>query len=58
MKHNVQEMHLMTGREGEGTYHVIAHGNEKVKEELASMFHLHLHRAAPFEGRSATDDQG
>lgn len=40
------------------TYNVIAHGDEEVKEELATLFHLHLHGATPLEGVLAADDQG
>lgn len=36
---------------------MIAHGNEEVKEEFASLFHLHLHRAASLESRPASDNE-
>lgn len=30
----------------------------KIEEQLPTTLHFHLHRAAPFERRSAADDQG
>lgn len=41
-----------------GTHDIIAHGNKEIKEQLSALFHLHLHGAAPFEGRPTADDQG
>ena len=37
---------------------MVAHGDEEVKEQFASLFHLHLHRAASLESRPASDDEG
>ena len=37
---------------------VVAHGNEQVEEQLrVALLHLHLHRAAAFEGLAAADDE-
>lgn len=37
--------------------HVIYHGNEQVEEQLTTVLHLVLHRAAALEGVARTDDE-
>ena len=37
---------------------VIAHGHEQIEEKLrVTLLHLHLHRAAAFEGLATADDE-
>lgn len=37
--------------------HVVDHGDEEIEEQLATVLHLILHGAAPFEGVSCSDDE-
>jgi len=37
--------------------HVVAHGDEQVKEQFATNLHLHLHGAAALERLSASNNQ-
>lgn len=37
---------------------MVAHGDEQVEEQRATVLHLGLHGAAPFECISAADDEG
>ena len=40
------------------THHMIRHGDEQIKEQPSTVFHLVLHCAAPLERLSATNDEG
>jgi len=40
------------------TYDVVAHCNEEVEEQLATLLHLSLHSATAFECVAAADDEG
>lgn len=40
------------------TYHVATHGDEEIKEDLATLFHLCLHRSAFLEVVAVADDDG
>lgn len=49
---------ILSKREGgEGTYHMIAHRDKQIKEQLPPALHLHLHRPAPLERAPTPDDQ-
>lgn len=39
------------------TYHVVAHSNEEVEEELTTLLHFVLHGAASLEVVAAADDE-
>ena len=40
------------------THHVVAHRDEQVEPQPATLLHLHLHGAAAFEDASRSDDEG
>lgn len=40
------------------TNHMIAHCHEKIKKQLPSLLHLHLHRPTTLKRRPAPDNQG
>jgi len=37
---------------------VITHGHEQVKEQFATILHLHLHGSTPLESLATSNDQG